>query len=72
MSSYQRMTLNDHDIEQRRTTLLNDPNYGTILCFLDKFGSIFNLPYYPLHLFEDHLIRCQGKSEFLLIIINLG
>jgi hypothetical protein len=48
--------------EQRRFNLLNDPNYGIILCFMDKFRSYINLKNYPLRIFEDNLINEQDKS----------
>ncbi|CAF1502373.1 unnamed protein product [Adineta steineri] len=53
--------------DQRRIDLLNDPNYGIVLCFLDKFRSILDLPQYPLQLFEDHLINCQEQNPSRLI-----
>lgn len=58
--------LNEDDIEKdrRRLELLNDPNYGIILSFLDKFRSVLDLPNYPLQLFEDHLLNYQGQSTF--------
>jgi len=48
--------------EQRRFNLLNDPNYGIILCFMQKFRSYINLKNYPLRIFEDNLINEQEKS----------
>lgn len=50
-------------IDQRRVDLLNDPNYGVILCFLDKYRSLLALPPYPFELLEDHLLRYQGQSK---------
>jgi len=63
--------LKEDDIEKdrRRINLLNDPNYGIVLCFLDKFRSLLDLPNYPLQLFEDHLINYQEQSEFIQLII---
>jgi len=59
-------SLKEDDIEKdrRRINLLNDPNYGIVLCFLDKFQSILDLPNYPLQLFEDHLVNYQEQSKF--------
>ncbi len=58
----------DHDIEkdQRQINLLNDPNYGIVLCFLDKFRSILDLPDYPLQRFEDHLLNNHDRSKIIL------
>lgn len=55
----------DLDKDQRRSSLLNDPNYGVILCFLDKFGRTLDLPPYPLQLLEDHLVNITEPSELL-------
>ena len=55
---------NDIGQEQRRIRLLNDPNYGLVLCFLDKFRTVLDLPYYPYQLFEDHLVHNQESSKF--------
>jgi hypothetical protein len=49
--------------DQRRLNLLNDPNYGIVLSFLDKFRSYLNLKKYPLRIFEDNLISEQEKSK---------
>ncbi|CAF3567658.1 unnamed protein product [Rotaria sp. Silwood1] len=49
----------DNEKDQRRKNLLNDPNYGIVLCFLDQFRSVLNLPNYPLQCFEDHLVNYQ-------------
>ncbi|CAF4873599.1 unnamed protein product [Rotaria socialis] len=61
--------VNENDIEKdrRRKALLNDPNYGVVLCFLDKFRSILDLPNYLLQRFEDHLVNCEGKNSSRLI-----
>jgi hypothetical protein len=66
-----KLCLKEDDIEKdrRRINLLNDPNYGIVLCFLDKFRSILDLPNYPLQIFEDHLINYQKPSEFIQFII---
>ncbi len=49
--------------DQRRLTLLNNPNYGVILSFMEKFRSYINLKNYPLRIFEDNLISEQEKSK---------
>ena len=48
--------------DQRRLSLLNDPNYGIVLCFLDKFHSILDLPKYSLQRLEDHLVNYHDRS----------
>jgi hypothetical protein len=48
--------------DQRRLSLINDPNYGIVLCFLDKFRSILDLPNYSLQRLEDHLVNYQERS----------
>ncbi|CAF2080357.1 unnamed protein product [Rotaria magnacalcarata] len=60
---------NENNIEKdrRRKVLLNDPNYGVVLCFLDKFRSILDLPNYLSQRFEDHLVNCEGKNSSRLI-----
>lgn len=55
---------NDIEREQRRIRLLNDPNYGLVLIFLDKFRTVLDLPHYPCQLFEDHLVHNQESSKF--------
>jgi hypothetical protein len=59
---------NDIEKARRQIDLLNDPNYGVVLCFLDQFRSVLDLPNYPLQLFEDHLINYQEKSELIILI----
>ncbi len=59
---------NDIEKARRQIDLLNDPNYGIVLCFLDQFRSVLDLPNYPLQLFEDHLINYQEKSELIILI----
>lgn len=49
--------------DQRRLTLLNDPNYAIILSFLDKFRSYVDLKHYPLRILEDNLICERDKRE---------
>ncbi len=48
--------------DQRRLSLINDPNYGIVLCFLDKFRSILDLPNYSFQRLEDHLVNYQERS----------
>jgi len=56
----------DHlEKDQRRLSLLNDANYGIILCFLEKFRSLLDLPNYSLQRLEDHLVNYQERSQFL-------
>jgi hypothetical protein len=50
--------------DQRRLSLINDPNYGIMLCFLDKFRTILDLPNYSLQRLEDHLVNYQERSKF--------
>ena len=58
-------------IDQRRVDLLNDPNYGIVLCFLEKYRSQLNLAQYPFRFLEEHLLRYQGQSKSILLIIIL-
>lgn len=51
------------DYDQRRLSLLNNPNYGVILCFLDKFRAYIDLQDYPLHLLEENLLSDQENSN---------
>ncbi|CAF0891692.1 unnamed protein product [Adineta ricciae] len=53
--------------DQRRLTLLNDPNYGIILCFLERFRSSLDLPLYSYQRLEDHLIQYQDQIPPRLI-----
>ncbi len=48
--------------DQRRLSLLNNPNYGIVLSFMDKFRSYINFKNYPLRIFEDNLINEKEKS----------
>lgn len=52
------------DQNQRRLSLISDPNYGIVLCFLEKFRSILDLPSYSLQRLEDHLVNYQERSQF--------
>ncbi len=49
--------------DQRRLNLLNNPNYGIILSFMEKFRSYIDLKNYPLRIFEDNLINEKEKSK---------
>ena len=49
--------------DQRRLNLLNDPNYGIILAFIEKFRSHVNFKNYPLRIFEDNLISENEKCK---------
>ncbi len=48
--------------DQRRSSLINDPNYGIMLCFLDRFRTTLDLPKYSLQRLEDHLVHYQERS----------
>ncbi|CAF3321130.1 unnamed protein product [Rotaria socialis] len=50
------------DKDQRRLLLLNDANYGIVLCFLEKFRSVLDLPNYSLQRLEDHLINYEERN----------
>ena len=52
------------DQDQRQLTLINNPNYGIILCFLEKFQSILDLPNYSFQRLENHLLNNQERSLF--------
>lgn len=49
--------------DQRRLKLLNNPDYGIILCFIDKFRSYINMKKYPLRILEDNLISEKEKCK---------
>ena len=49
--------------DHRRMNLLNNPNYGVILSFLDQFRSQINFKNYPLRIFEDNLICEKDKGR---------
>jgi len=53
---------NQLNYDQRRISLLNNPNYGVILCFLDKFRTFIDIQDYPLHLLEENLLSDQENS----------
>lgn len=50
-------------LDQRRAQLLVNPNYGVILCFLEKFRSFFQLEEYSFHLIEENLLSDQENSK---------
>jgi len=54
---------NQLSYDQRRISLLNNPNYGVILCFLDKFRTYIDIQDYPLHLLEENLLSDQENSK---------
>lgn len=54
---------NQIDYNQRCISLLNNPNYGVILCFLDKFRSHIDIQDYPLHLLEENLLSDEENSK---------
>lgn len=56
----------DDEKNQRRLALINDQNYGIILCFLEKFRSVLDLPKYSLQRLEDHLVNYQERGLFKL------
>ncbi|CAF3842441.1 unnamed protein product [Adineta steineri] len=58
---------NNDEKDQRRLSLLNDANYGIILCFLEKFRTILDLPNYSFQRLEDHLINYQERIPPRLI-----
>jgi hypothetical protein len=51
--------------DQRRMHLLNNPDYGIVLDFLERFISKMNIDVYSLQRFEENLIskRNQGKTN---------
>lgn len=55
-------TENTNEQDQRRLALIHDPNYGIVLCFLDKFRSVLDLPNYSSQRLEDHLVQCQERG----------
>jgi hypothetical protein len=57
--------------DRRRICLLNDANYGIVLCFFEKFRSILDLPNYSLQRLEDHLINYQERSECFISMLKL-
>ena len=57
--------------DQRRVSLLNNPTYGIILAFLDKFRAHIDIQDYPLHLLEENLLSDQENISRRLIDFHL-
>src|SRR5690348_15073513 len=57
--------------DERRISLLNNPNYGIILCFLDQFRTYIDIQDYPLHLLEENLLSDQENISRRLIDFHL-
>jgi len=53
--------------DERRLSLLNNPIYGVILVFLDKFRSFIDIQDYPLHLLEENLLNDEENISRRLI-----
>jgi hypothetical protein len=53
---------NQLNYDERRISLLNNPTYGVILGFLDKFRTFIDIQDYPLHLLEENLLSDQENS----------
>jgi hypothetical protein len=49
--------------DERRVSLLNNPTYGIILGFLDKFRTNIDIQDYPLHLLEENLLSDEQNSK---------
>ena len=49
--------------DERRLSFLNNPIYGVILVFLDKFRSFIDIQDYPLHLLEENLLNDEENSN---------
>jgi len=58
--------------DERRISLLNNPNYGVILCFLDKFRTYIDIQDYPLRLLEENLLSDQENISRRLIDFHLA
>ena len=65
--------LNDDIMEEdrRRLSLLNDPNYGTVLSFLQKFQSALDLPNYSLQRLEDHLTKYRERGTCFCYCVTI-
>ncbi|UJR13904.1 hypothetical protein I4U23_000910 [Adineta vaga] len=57
--------------DQRRISLLNNPTYGVILAFLDKFRGNIDIQDYPLHLLEENLLSDEENISRRLIDFHL-
>ena len=53
--------------DERRLSLLNNPNYGVILCFLNKFRAHVDIEDYPLHLLEENLLSDEENSKIAAV-----
>lgn len=60
---------NSNEQDQRRLSLIHDPNYSIVLCFLDKFRSVLDLPIYSYQRLEDHLVHCQERGSLLFLFV---
>lgn len=49
--------------EERRICLLNNPNYGVILCFIERFRSHIELQDYSLQQLEENLLSDQENGS---------
>ena len=52
--------------DQRRVHLLNNPDYGIILDFLEKFRGPMNLQNYPLYSLENDLLSEQHNRKGII------
>jgi hypothetical protein len=59
--------------DERRISLLNNPTYGVILGFLDKFRTHIDIQDYPLRLLKENLLSEEqnSKKRFSLFFLNL-
>ncbi|CAF0919878.1 unnamed protein product [Didymodactylos carnosus] len=57
--------------EERRLCLLNDSNYGVVLCFMDKFRPLLDLNDYSLRQFEEHLLSDNENINQRLIDFHI-
>ena len=58
--------------DQRRISLLNNPDYGVVLSFLDKFRSYVDVQEYPLHLLEENLLSHEETSTYPSICLPVS
>ncbi|CAF3339298.1 unnamed protein product [Rotaria sp. Silwood1] len=58
--------------DQRRLNLLNNPDYGIILGFIEKFRSYIKMKNYPLRILEDNLICEKEKLSGRFIDFHLA
>ncbi len=59
--------------DERRISLLNNPTYGVILGFLDKFRTHIDIQDYPLRLLKENLLSEEqnSKKRFTLFFLDL-